>query len=81
MSTSIELRPGAAVMAHKIIYEDTAHTLAIARHEPEGVLSISPFDTETHTTEFINGTIVIASTPQGGFAFTPLKPSGKGAQR
>lgn len=81
MSTSIELRPGAAVMAHRIIYEDATHTLAIARHEPEGALSIAPFDTETHTTEFINGTIVIARTPQGGFAFTRSKPSGKGAQR
>lgn len=81
MSTSIELRPGAAVMAHKILYGDAVYPLAIARHEPEGVLSITPFDAETHTTEFINGAIVIASTTQGGFVFSRSKPSDKGEQR
>ncbi len=81
MSTTIELRIGAAVMAHSIIYENTVYPLSIARHETQGVLSITPFDAESHTTEFINGTIVITRTPQGGFAVSHSKLSGKEAQR
>lgn len=80
MSISTDLHRGAAVMAHTVIFEGKSYRLAVARHMHDGSLSVTPFGGEEHTTEFMNGTIIIEKTP-GGFTVTPQKPCDREARR
>ncbi|MDE6048416.1 MAG: hypothetical protein K2M52_00555 [Paramuribaculum sp.] len=73
MTTCTEIAPGAAVMAHSIIFEGKRYPLSIARHLPDGSLSIKPYTIEMHTTEFINGTVAIEKKSDGRYCVIPQK--------
>ncbi|MBD5241455.1 MAG: hypothetical protein HDS59_05190 [Barnesiella sp.] len=77
MSITTDIAPGAAVMAHCIIFEGKEFPLSIARHKLDGSLSITRFDEEVHTTEFVNGTVSVQKKESGGYFFTQLMPCGK----
>ncbi|MDE5744555.1 MAG: hypothetical protein K2H84_02705 [Paramuribaculum sp.] len=79
--TEIALAPGAAVMAHTIIFEGEKYPLSIARHLPDGSLSITRYTNEMHTTEFINGTVAIEKKPDGKYCVIPRKHADIEARR
>lgn len=80
MSTSIDIPAGEAVMAHCIVWKGKNYSLAVARHEYDGSLSIAPFSGEVHTTKFVNGIVEIKEYPEGSYSFTPRMPCGKAKQ-
>lgn len=51
------------IMAHAIIYQGRTYRMHVAELTDTGQLSLYPFDTEIHSTPFINGTITIDTIP------------------
>lgn len=52
------------ILAHTIIYRGKEYRMALARIADDGSVSITPFDRETHSTEFINGRVHITADGQ-----------------
>jgi hypothetical protein len=49
-------------LAHKVIYGGKLHQLAVVTISDEGIASIAPFERETASTAFVDGTIYVVAT-------------------
>ncbi len=50
-------------LAHSIVIDGVRHSLSLVSIDSLGNVDIQPFDVETHSTKFVDGTIEITTRP------------------